>query len=160
MAKHKKQHKFRYTLIDEMCASPTEPLPEAWRRTQLTSMWDGLAQIESGEHPDRFDWGIVSDCVNFSEQLVLMGETEDPDGLLNDAMAVMAEAGHRCKAGGALRLSGPGIQSVRAVLEDYAAVIAVLPARTMIRCHRLTERRVIKILKNVTLKKTDQVVML
>jgi hypothetical protein len=28
------------------------------------------------------------------------------------------------------------------VLEDYAALLDVLPARTMIHCHRLTEKRI------------------
>jgi len=157
MAKHKKQPKFRYTLIDEMCASPTEPLPEAWQRTELTAMWDGLAQIECGQHPDKFDWGIVTDCINFSIQLTRMGETQDLDGLLDDAMQVVGQAGHRYKAGQPMRLSGPGMQTVRAVLEDYAQVIAVLPARTMIRCHRLTERRVIEILKGMKLSKYEPV---
>jgi hypothetical protein len=44
-------------------------------------------------------------------------------------------------AGSVIRLDGAGIQAVRAILEDYAALLDVLPARVMIRCHRLTEKR-------------------
>lgn len=35
---------------------------------------------------------------------------------------------------------------VREVLEDYAMVLETLPARSMVRCHRLTEQRIAEIL--------------
>lgn len=146
MKKKRKPRASCYTLFHELCASPTEPLPESWQRTQLTSMWDGLAQLETGQTPGREDWAVCSDAVNLLETLVLQGEVEDSQGLLNDAVAALAQSGIRHKAGHALRLSGQGMQAVRGVLEDYAAVLAVLPARTMIRCHRLTERRIREIL--------------
>jgi hypothetical protein len=63
-----------------------------------------------------------------------------------DAITAMAMAGKRNMAGGAIRLDGAGIQAVRAVLEDYAALLDMLPARTMIRCHRLTEKRIHELL--------------
>jgi hypothetical protein len=75
---------------------------------------------------------------------------EDNSGLLHDAVAALAKAGKRHKCGGALRLDGEGIAAVRAVLDDYAALLDVLPARTMIRCHRLTERRIIDLIKGKT----------
>lgn len=50
-------------------------------------------------------------------------------------------------AGGPIRLDGAGIQAVRAVLSDYADVLEALPARTMVRCHRLTEKRIHDILQ-------------
>ena len=59
----------------------------------------------------------------------------------------MAKAGQRNLAGGVIRLDGPGIQAVRAVLRDYAELIEVLSARTMVRCHRLTEKRIHDILQ-------------
>jgi hypothetical protein len=46
------------------------------------------------------------------------------------------------KAGQGMRLDGEGIVAVRSILRDYAELIDVLPARTMIRCHRLTEKRI------------------
>jgi hypothetical protein len=72
---------------------------------------------------------------------VEMQVCEDTSGLLMDAITALAMAGRRNLAGGAIRLDGAGIQAVRAILEDYAALLDVLPARTMIRCHRLTEQR-------------------
>jgi mRNA-degrading endonuclease YafQ of YafQ-DinJ toxin-antitoxin module len=131
-----------YTIMDEMMASPTEPLPAEYRRHQLTRMYEGLAAMEKAPSPTTDDWRVVSDAVNLMETLIeTMKVCEDTSGLLMDAITAMAMAGKRNTAGGAIRLDGAGIQAVRAILEDYAALLDVLPARTMIRCHRLTEKR-------------------
>jgi hypothetical protein len=137
----------RYTLLDEIAASPTELLREHWRTYQLTRMYEGLAAMEKSPTPTTDDWRVVSDAVNLMETLVVdMKVCEDTSGLLMDAITAMALAGKRNMAGGAIRLDGAGIQAVRAVLEDYAALLDMLPARTMIRCHRLTEKRIHELL--------------
>jgi DNA-binding transcriptional regulator PaaX len=137
----------RYTLFDEMAASPTDLLPQDWRTYQLTRMYEGLAAMEKAPTPTTDDWRVVSDAVNLMETLIVdMKVCEDTSGLLMDAITAMAMAGKRNIAGGAIRLDGAGIQAVRAVLEDYAALLDMLPARTMIRCHRLTEKRIHELL--------------
>lgn len=148
MSKRKK-HQGRtrhYTLLHEISASPTEPLPQEWRTHQLINMWDGLHDLETHPTPGTNAWRVCSDAVNLMETLVEQREVEDAQGLLMDAITALAEAGKRHCAGGVLRLSGPGMQAVRAVLKDYSEVIAVLSARTMIRAHRLTEKRIHDIL--------------
>lgn len=131
-----------YTIFDEMQASPTEALPVEYRRHQLTRMYDGLAAMETAPSPTTDDWRVVSDAVNLMETLIeTMRICEDNSGLLMDAITALAMAGKRHRAGGAIRLDGAGIQATRAILEDYAALLDVLPARVMIRCHRLTEKR-------------------
>jgi len=133
----------RYTMMDELLASPTEPLPQAWRTSQLTKMYEGLNQLEQGEDPQPDDWRLVSDAVNLVETLVVeMKVCEDANGLLMDAITALAKAGKRSKAGQSLRLDGEGIVAVRSILRDYAELLDVLPARTMVRCHRLTEKRI------------------
>lgn len=156
-----------YTLIHELMASTREPLPAQHIRHQLTRMHGGLRDMTHSAAPSKDSWRVLSDCVNLLETLVTEGtapvrnaqgrtiashwldcdgdaiEVRDSSGLLQEAIAALAEAGERVLAQGqALRLSGTGLASVRAVLEDYSAAIAQLPARTMIRCHRLTEVRV------------------
>jgi len=131
-----------YTILDELMASPTEPLPLEYRTHQLTRMYEGLAAMEKGASPTTDDWRVVSDAVNLMETLIeAMKVCEDSSGLLMDAITAMAMAGKRNLAGAAIRLDGAGIQAVRAILEDYAALLDMLSARTMIRCHRLTEKR-------------------
>lgn len=135
-----------YTLIDEMTASPTQPMAESVRAHQLTRMWSGLANMENGATPTTDDWRVCSDAVNLMETLVMMGVVEDTSGLLMDAITGLALAGKRYTKGNAIRLDALGMQAVRAVLEDYASMLEQLPARTMVQCHRLTERRIREIL--------------
>ena len=132
-----------YSMLDEMMASPTEPLTQEKRQYQLLRMYEGLRALEIAPEPSTEDWRVVSDAVNLMETLILeMKICEDASGLLMDAITAMASAGRRSKEGKALRLDGAGIQAVRAIMSDYSELLDVLPARAMIRCHRLTERRI------------------
>ena len=134
---------YTYTVLDEMMASPHAPTPADSRRHQLTRMWAGLANIETADEPTADDWRVCSDAVNLMETLTLdMRVCEDSGGLLMDAITALANAGRRYFSHGVIRLDANGIQLVRAVLEDYAAMLEALPHRTMVRCHRLTERRI------------------
>jgi hypothetical protein len=137
-----------YTHWDELMASASEPLPQDHRTYQLTRMYQGLHALETDAEPGTEDWRVVSDAVNMLETLVVeMQVCEDASGLLMDAIRGLALAGQRNKREGKpIRLDGPGIQAVRSVLANYAELIDVLPARTMIRCHRLTEKRIHAIL--------------
>lgn len=146
MKRRRYQAPVTYTLMDEMTASPTAPMAEESRRHQLTRMWSGLASMETAPEPSTDDWRVCSDAVNLMETLVSMGEVEDASGLLMDAITALALAGKRHMKGNAIRLDALGMQAVRAVLEDYASMVDQLPARTMVRCHRLTERRIRAIL--------------
>lgn len=136
-------HVYTYSVMDELLASPTDPMPTAKRTHQLTRMWQGLASIESNAEPSTEDWRVCSDAVNLLETMVLeMHVAEDTSGLLPDAIAALAYAGRRHFTHGAIRLDGPGIHAVRSVLEAYAELLELLPARIIIRAHRLTERRI------------------
>ena len=141
-------HVHTYGVLDELMASPTNPLPEASRMHQLTVMWQGLRAMETDAQPTTNDWRVCSDAVNLMETLVQqMQVCTDTSGLLMDAITALALAGKRHRAGGQIRMDGAGIQAVRAVLEDYAALLDVLPHRTVVRCHRLTEQRIREILR-------------
>lgn len=141
------KHRYTYTLLDVLRASPTQPMPAAIRDSQLTRMWGGLASLERDPQPTSNDWRLCSDAVNLMESLVTMGVCEDGSGLLSDAVEALALAGSRhVDHGQPIRLSGAGMQAVRAVLEDYASALEQIPHRTAVEAHRLTERRVREIL--------------
>jgi hypothetical protein len=147
-----------YTLLDEMLASPTQPLPQAQRVHHLSLMWEGLRALETSPQANTDDWRVCSDCVNLLETFTThngghwlgfdgdLVHITDQSGLLMDAITALAMAGKRHKAGQPLRLDGPGIQAVRAALEDYAALLDALPHRTVVKAHRLTEQRLAAIL--------------
>jgi len=141
------QREKRYTLPDEMAASPTEPLPVAWKTYQLTRIYEGLNAMEQAPSPTTDDWRVVSDAVNLMETLIeTMKVCEDNSGLLMDAIIALAKAGKRNLEGKPIRLDGQGLTAVRGILQDYADLLEIIPARVMIRCHRKTEKRIFEIL--------------
>jgi len=132
-----------YTHLHELMASPTEPMPKAYRVAQLTRMWSGLSAIETSPKPTARDWRVVSDAVNLLETFIEMGVAEDTTGLLHDATRAMAIAGARhLESGAPIRLDGAGMQAVRAVLESYAEILDQIPHRTAVAAHRRTEKRI------------------
>lgn len=164
--------KTTYTLMDEIMASPDHPLPEFKIRHQLSRMYEGLHSLEKDDKPSMKDWEVVSDAINMLEMLTTANggwwidcdgdpvQIKDHSGLLPDAVSAMANAGRRYIEHGVIRLDAQGIATIRAVLEDYAALIEVMPARVMIHCHRKTEKRLQDIINgkpqphDVVVKKT------
>ena len=167
MTRKRPPQKLHYSLMHELLASDTQPMPAHNRRHQLTRMAGALNEMMTTPKPGTTAWRVISDAVNLLETLVQHGEAPvkdaatgkvvashwrgcdgspievaDTSGLLADAIAAMAKAGERALDGLPLRLDGSGIAAVRAVLEDYQSALEALPARTMIRCHRATEKRI------------------
>lgn len=147
-----------YSLMDEIMAARDKPLPEFKIRHQLSRMYEGLAALETAEKPTGDDWQVVSDAINMIETLTEGNgwwtdcdgdpvQITDSSGLLQDAVSAMAAAGRRHHEHGVIRLDAKGIATIRAVLEDYAQLIEVLPARVMIHCHRKTEKKLHDIIK-------------
>lgn len=152
MTRHRHCHRpGTYTHWDELLASPTEPMPLDKRDHQLGQMKKAIAAMEQGAHPTVNDWRMLSDAVNLLETLVRCGPWKDcegdlvdfPDasGLLSDAIGAMDRAATRLLGGKSVWLDGPGLRAVRAVLEDYSAALEALPAREVVRCHRLAEKK-------------------
>lgn len=150
----------QYTALHVMFASSTQPMLPERSAHQLNAMRAGLAAIESAPQPTTEHWRLCSDAVNMVETLVNTSPiimrvsatqtdsytVSDNSGLLMDAIAALAKAGMRHRAGGPIRLDGPGLIAVRAVIEDYAALAAQLPERAMVQAHRATETRIQDIL--------------
>ncbi|MES2942950.1 MAG: hypothetical protein V4772_08800 [Pseudomonadota bacterium] len=155
-----KRPKTHYTHWDVMLADPINPMPETKWRNQLTKMWQGLADIESAESPSTEDWKICSDAVNLMETLQTKGHIVDESGLLMDGITALALAGKRHLAGKQIRLDGPGIAAIRAVLHDYEQVLRQLPERLIISCHMATEQRIQAILAGRKLPHDVEVVSL
>lgn len=160
MKKHKHQLNCQYTMMDVLLASPTNQMPVAKQIYQLDLMREGLEAMEKSETPSAEHWRCVADAINLLETMQVMGLIEDADGLLKDAVFAMGEAGARAMQGKALRLSGKGIQACRAVLDDYAAVMKVLPERTMIQAYMKTEKRINDIHSGKAKKHDVQVIAL
>jgi hypothetical protein len=132
-----------YTLMDEIMSSPTVPISEDRRTYQLTLLYQALAALKLDPQPTKYDWQVCSDCVNLMETLILeMKVCQDQDNLLNDATLALVRAGKRKKDGNNIRLDAEGIKALQALFEDYAELVAILPERVMVKCFRLTEKRI------------------
>jgi len=150
-----------YSLLDVMMADDTNPMPPKRYTMQLTKMWDALAAIETAPQPTVNHWELCSDAVNLMESLLVMGKFADNDNVVPQAVRAMAEAGKRTNHTGAtIRLSGPGINAVRIVLETYVTALRELPERTIIQAHRKTEHRIREIRRGKRLAHDVEVVAL
>lgn len=140
----KRAHGFMptYSRFEILCASSAKPTPQKDRNSQMSAIRYGMTEMETALHPTRDDWRVVSDVVNLMETIVTEGWATDVDGLLDDAIGAMAEAGTRHLAGASIRLDGPGLRAVRAVLADYETCLDNLSERNMKYAHVATERRV------------------
>ena len=130
-----------YSLWDELRADPVQPLAIQDRINTVGKMADSMAALKLDPCPPVEDWRRLSDMVNMVHTLVDMGEMVDSQALLADVFEAMVKASDRYKAGQALRFDGPGVQAMDALFQDFSEAVSVLPARTMIRCHRLTSKR-------------------
>lgn len=160
-----------YTRIHELMASATQPMEDAKQRYQIDRMRFALHNIETAPNPTATDWRLCSDAVNLMETLLTESDVlthgwalpgwwigcdgapvqvMDTDNMLLDAVTAMALAGKRKFSHGVIRLDGRGLVAVRGLIDDYASLLAALPARTIVRAHRLTERRVQDILRGKT----------
>lgn len=149
------------SLIHVMMADAVKPMSTNAYASQMAQMWLALAAIERAPQPTRNDWRLCSDAVNIMESLVDMEVVADEQGLLKDAVQALAEAGQRTIATGAvIRLTGPGMAAVRAVLEDYAQVLEQLPARTMMQAQRNTEKRILAMQRGLVKRHDVQLVAL
>jgi len=132
-----------YTLMDEIMSSPTVSISDDRRTYQLTLLYQALAALKLDPQPTKYDWQVCSDCVNLMETLILeMKVCQDQDNLLNDATMALVRAGKRKKDGNNIRLDAEGIKALQALFEDYAELVAILPERVMVKCFRLTEKRI------------------
>lgn len=134
-----------YSLLEEMAASPTEPLPERLRQWQLTGMRASIEAMRADPAPMREHWLLIADMVNLLESLVELGELKDDGGWIAESAKELALSAKRSHEGKALRLTGPGLVAVENALEGYEMAVNALPARTMVRAHRRTEKRISEI---------------
>ena len=160
-----------YTMMDELMAATTLPLPLVKQVYQIGRMNEALQRIQTAPAPTPEDWRICSDAVNLMETFITQGDVlqdgktlpgwwydcdrdpvqvQDPGRLLQDAIEAMAMAGRRKFSHGTIRLDGKGLVAVRGLVDDYASVISALPERTTIHVHRLTERRIQDMLRGKT----------
>lgn len=151
------QRSTHYSLLDVMTASPSQPLTTQKQQHHRDLMAASLQEMTTAPAPNIAAWRNLSDAVNMIDTFTACGpwnncdgdliDIYDRTGLLDDAMRAMASAVMRLTTSQPMRLDGPGLQAVRTILDSYESLLATMPARTMIACHRKTELRLQDVLK-------------
>lgn len=131
-----------FTLLDQLMA-PADATFDAAQRDQLMKpLRDALDSIAQDEAPTADAWDFCTDAYNLIDTVVTMGLAEDPDNLRRDANLALTAAAMRSNAGGHIRLDGPGIVAMRALLRDFSEILEGLSQRAVIAVHRETVRRI------------------
>lgn len=130
------------TLVDEMLASPTEPMPAADAATRVAVARLHLERLQTMPSPGVMDWRVCAMVGNVIEVMIEFDLAQDPDGLLQDAQAALLEASERALTKGApLRFTGRGLTAVTWLVDAFEALLAEAPHRTMVRVFRETDKR-------------------
>jgi hypothetical protein len=115
--------------MDELLASPTEPLPLKKREWQLGRMREALENCKVKSEPK--DAQVLSTAIDLMVTLQDRGYLEDAENALEDGMVALMQP----------NLNDIEVRTFEGILEDYQMVMENLPARTMIAAHRATEKR-------------------
>lgn len=129
-----------------------QKVPEAERNELLTEFHSALAAMRADAAPTVEHWRVLSDAVNVLETLLLQGKLIQAEmgPLLDAAIAALAQAGERHRAGKRLGLDGQGMQALADVLAAYADCLEGLTAMEMAKARHETERRMHQVLRGKT----------
>ena len=148
----RKPHKLRrtpvlargaFTLMDEVMASPVQPLPASVTEWRIETVQAALARMALPGAATVGDWSLCCVAGNVLETMLSKGLVADPDGLLQDAFsALRTAAGLLQSATQPAPLAPHDHALVAGMVEDWASVMREAPARLVVHCLRATDARV------------------
>lgn len=140
---------YTYTLAQELSASERQPLHQRKREPLAAAV---LAAVHAVGYaaPMVQHWRDLADAANLSETLLGMGVFTEPEAqsLFADAVVAVVDLGRKHGHGQEMRLNAVQLGHLVEFGEAYGQVLEVIPARTFIRAHRATERRLRELLVN------------
>jgi len=128
----------RYTYFDELKASNTQPMQAHKVYYHLISVYEAIASInESGLTPER--WFPLLYATKMMQTLVLHNIYEDNDNLINKALNALEIAANNDNF-----KSEEEFNYVKNIVSVYEDVFKIASERSIISCHRATEKRMQK----------------
>ncbi|WP_038214352.1 hypothetical protein [Xenophilus azovorans] len=124
-----------FTALDELLADPVNPLPVARIEPHLRVVRAGLDALL--DRPTIAAWQDVGDALRVLAMGVELGIFTDPSHECGRALDMLIDLGEHQGRG----LDADDWHVLRGVLEDYAELLATMPARALIRDQRFAERR-------------------
>lgn len=143
--KNKPQTAQVYTVMDELMASPVNPLTQSQRDHHLGIIIRAFDALQKGERPTLIDVGYIGDCVNMLDTITGMrfnqkGSDFEQIEFSEDTRHAATQAVARCvirgRESGTYRFDAPGLTVIREVIEFYTMLIDTIPARVFIKAHR------------------------
>lgn len=139
--------KMTYSPFAELMADPVKPLPKEKITYHMIKIYEGLDALDQMLHPEVHHWQAVADAANMLDTLSReMDVISDTDGAIRDGMEVLALAWNRREQGLPNTLDHDDITKLRLIVNSYMEAMETLPERVMVRAHRMTEKRMYKIL--------------
>lgn len=134
----------KWSMAVSLMSDTKSALPAMRREMMLGRLRSGLEDMAKSETPDLDSWRDLSDAMNWLQSCLELGWIEDPGQTIGHAkMALMDGHSHAIK--GKLRVSGPSLQALRAMVEQFGEVLAAVSERSYWVAVREAEKRISKI---------------
>lgn len=128
------------SLVDEMIASPTAPMPAEDARQRVAAAREHLDALQHAAEPTVMNWRVCAMVGNVIEVMLGLGLVQDDEGLLANAQRVLRAASEHAIAHNVPpRLVGAEVQHVAALVDAFEQVLAEVPHRAMVRVFRETD---------------------
>jgi len=146
MTKHKKRRMPArqitgecYSMLDEMMASTTSPLPPEGTANRANLARLALESLRNGVG-SRSDWEMLATVCNMFEVMLREGIVQDPDGLHHDCEETLVRKFNASTPGAAVpALEGLDYKRLQWMVTDWEECMLAAPARLVIRSFRLTD---------------------
>jgi Mor family transcriptional regulator len=137
------KYNLTYSHYDELFSDPVRPLPVNKMTLYQTIIYQALDAIESCVATDSH-WQTLSDVINMLTTFKDEGLIED-DGVIENAKMLIYKTYKDSKL-----FSQDDMKNINSIVNNYINLISDMSERTMIKCHRATEKRIHSILNGKT----------
>lgn len=139
------QLRYGYTHAEELSASEVRPLHQRKLALIAAACTAAVQAVATGAATEGH-WRVLADAANLTETLLDMGEFDDPDHLFRDGVAAVVTLSRLHGDGAPMCLRPEQLEHLQDFCDAYVQMLQQTPARTYIRAHRATERRVRELL--------------
>ncbi len=141
------QMSYGYSVAEELSASEMRPLHQR-KLAPITAACAAAVQAVAAGAADVEHWRVLADATNLAETLLDMRVFDDPGNLFRDGVSAVVTLGRQHGSDERMQLRPEQLEHLQEFGEAYAQMLQQTPARTYIRAHRATERRLRELLVN------------
>jgi hypothetical protein len=133
------KYNLTYSHYDELFADPIKPLSRNKLTLYSTIIYESLDAIESCVGTDSH-WQKLSDVINMLTTFKDEGLIED-NGVIENTKMLIYKTYKDSKL-----FNQEDMKNINSIVNNYINLISDMPERNMVKCHRVTEKRIHSIL--------------